>query len=160
MRLLVVAVGKLKDDADRQICERYIKRFNQTARTLGLGPLEISELMEARGTTAQARKADEAQRILKIAGAADFRIALDVEGRHVSSEGFSSLLARTRDNGVRQAALFIGGPDGHGDAVLSQANMRLSLSHLTLPHGLARIVLAEQLYRAATILSGHPYHRA
>lgn len=160
MRLLIAAVGKLKEAADRDLCERYAKRFSQTGRAIGLGPLEVVELMEARQPTAEGRKNDEAERVLKIAGKADLMIALDVAGRHVTSEAFAALLAKERDSGVKQTVLLIGGPDGHGEAVLAQAKLKLSLSAMTLPHGLARILLAEQLYRAATILSGHPYHRA
>jgi 23S rRNA (pseudouridine1915-N3)-methyltransferase len=77
-----------------------------------------------------------------------------------SSEQFAKLLGDQRDAGVRICTLLIGGPDGHGDGVLGAVNIKLSLGALTLSHGLARVVVCEQLYRAATILSGHPYHRA
>lgn len=160
MRLTIAAVGKLKDDADRDICVRYVKRFCVTGRAIGLGPLEIVELAESRLPSSEARKNDEAARLLKITGTAGLMIALDVTGRTMTSEEFAALLARERDAGIKQAALLIGGPDGHGGGVLAQSKVKLSLSAMTLPHGLARIVLAEQLYRAATILSGHPYHRA
>lgn len=160
MRLVIAAVGKLKEAADRDLCERYAKRFSQTGRAIGLGPLEYAELMEGRQPTAEGRKNDEAERFLKIAGKADLIIALDVTGRQLTSEAFAELLAKERDGGAKQAVFMIGGPDGHGPAALAQAKIKLSLSAMTLPHGLARVVLAEQLYRAATILSGHPYHRA
>lgn len=160
MRLIIGAIGKLKEDADRHLCERYVKRFAQAGRGIGIGALEIAELIESRQPTAEARKNDEAARLLKIAGNADLTVALDVAGRHVSSEEFSGWLAQERDQGAKHVAFLIGGPDGHGSAVLSAARVKFSLSAMTLPHGLARIVLAEQLYRAATILSGHPYHRA
>lgn len=160
MRLVIAAVGKLKEAADRDLCERYAKRFSQTGRAIGLGPLEFIELMEARQQTAEGRKNDEADRILKVAGKADLMIALDVSGRQMTSEAFAGFLTKERDSGAKQAVFLIGGPDGHGPAALAQAKLRLSLSEMTLPHGLARVVLAEQLYRAATILAGHPYHRA
>lgn len=160
MRLVIAAVGKLKEAADRDLCERYAKRFSQTGRSIGLGPLEFIEIMEARQPTADGRKNDESDRILKVTGKADLMIALDVTGRQMTSEAFAGMLARERDGGAKQAAFLIGGPDGHGPAALAQAKLKLSLSAMTLPHGLARVVLAEQLYRAATILSGHPYHRA
>jgi 23S rRNA (pseudouridine1915-N3)-methyltransferase len=83
-----------------------------------------------------------------------------VRGRTLSSEAIARLLGETRDAGTRAAGILIGGPDGLSEAVLAAVHVRLSLGAVTLPHGLARIVLAEQLYRAATILSGHPYHRA
>ena len=78
----------------------------------------------------------------------------------MSSESFASFIAETRDSGIKSCTFLIGGPDGHGEPALKAAQLRLSLGSLTLPHGLARVVLIEQLYRAATILSGHPYHRA
>ncbi|MEQ1715680.1 MAG: 23S rRNA (pseudouridine(1915)-N(3))-methyltransferase RlmH [Hyphomicrobium sp.] len=160
MRLLIAAVGKLKDDAERDMCDRYQKRFNATGRSLGLGPLEFAELGEARGTSAEARKNDEAQRLIKLSSQAGFVIALEVEGRAITSASFATEIARQRDTGIKSLAILIGGPDGHGKDVLAAAGMKLSLGPLTLPHGLARVVLAEQLYRAVTILSGHPYHRA
>lgn len=160
MRLLIAAVGRLKEDADRDLCDRYVKRFSQVGRGIGLGPLDVAELIEAKQPTADGRKNDEAGRLLKIAGNADLVVALDVAGKAISSEQLAAILAKERDAGTKQAAFLIGGPDGHGPIALDHSRMKLSLSSMTLPHGLARIVLAEQLYRAATILSGHPYHRA
>lgn len=160
MRLIIAAIGKLKDDSDRDMCDRYVKRFTQTGRSIGLGPLEVAELLESKQPSAEARKNDEAARLLKIAGSPDLTVALEVTGQQIGSEQLAAFLAKERDGGVKQAAFLIGGPDGHGAAVLAQAKIKLSLSTMTLPHGLARIVLAEQLYRAATILTGHPYHRA
>jgi 23S rRNA (pseudouridine1915-N3)-methyltransferase len=159
MRLILAAVGRLKN-AERELCERYVERFDAAGRALKLGPLQISEIPECRAATAELRKADEAQRLLKAAGGADVTVALDGGGRAIASEAFARWLAGERDGGARTMAFLIGGPDGHGVEALAAGKLRLSLGAMTLPHGLARIVLAEQLYRAATILSGHPYHRA
>ena len=160
MRLLIAAVGRLKDDEERGICERYAKRLAVTGRPVGFGPLEILELVESRAISVDARKADEAQRLLKASDAATLKIALDAKGRHYDSDVFAKLLGKHADSGVKNCVFLIGGPDGHGDDVLNAANFKLSLGAMTLPHGLARVVLIEQLYRAATILTGHPYHRA
>ena len=160
MRLLIAAVGKLKDDEERGICERYTKRLAVTGKAAGFGRLDVIELNESRAETADARKSDEALRLLKAAGSATLKIALDVEGRAYASEVFAKLLGKHADAGVKTCAFLIGGPDGHGGDALKAADFKLSLGSLTLPHGLARVVLIEQLYRAATILSGHPYHRA
>jgi 23S rRNA (pseudouridine1915-N3)-methyltransferase len=159
MRLIVAAVGRLKD-AERELCERYGKRFDASGRALGLGPLSISELSESRAASAEARKADEATRLLKAASAATARVALDETGKALSSEAFAKWIAQTRDGGCKGLAFLIGGPDGHGHEAFQGATLKLSLGPMTLPHGMARAVLIEQLYRAATILSGHPYHRA
>lgn len=160
MRIMLAAVGRLKDAEEREIVARYQKRFDQTGRSLGLGPLEIVDLPESRASEATARKDDEAVRLLKLAANAEWKIALDERGQSLSSEAFAKLIAQRRDGGVKAAAFLIGGPDGHGKAALAAAPTKLSLGAMTLPHGLARVVLTEQLYRAATILAGHPYHRA
>lgn len=159
MRLIVAAVGRLKD-AERELCLRYQKRFDAAGRPLGLGPLSITELNESRLEVAAARRNDETARLLKAASAAGARVILDEAGKAMSSEAFAKWIAATRDGGCRDLALLIGGPDGHGPEASSGAALRLSLGPMTLPHGLARAVLVEQLYRAATILAGHPYHRA
>jgi 23S rRNA (pseudouridine1915-N3)-methyltransferase len=159
VRLIVAAVGRLKD-AERELCERYAKRFDGAGRPLGLGPLTISELGESRAPTAETRKADEAARLLKAAAPAAARVALDENGKHLSSEAFAKWLAQMRDSGCKGLAFVVGGPDGQGREALDGAALKLSLGALTLPHGLARAVLIEQLYRAATILAGHPCHRA
>jgi 23S rRNA (pseudouridine1915-N3)-methyltransferase len=159
MRLIVAAVGRLKD-AERDLCERYAKRFDGTGRALGLGPLTISEISESRAASAEARKADEAARLLKAASAATAHVGLDEHGKTLSSDAFARWIASMRDDGCKGLGFLIGGPDGHGEDALRSAAMRLSLGPMTLPHGVARAVLIEQLYRAATILSGHPYHRA
>lgn len=160
MRILIAAVGKLKDAEERGMCERYAKRLSLTGKPVGFGPLDVIELNESRSDGVDARKADEAQRLLKAAASASLKIALDAEGRHFSSDAFARMLGRHADSGVKTCAFLIGGPDGHGQDVLTGADLKLSLGPLTLPHGLARVVLIEQLYRAATILAGHPYHRS
>ena len=159
MRLILAAVGRLKD-AERDLYDRYAKRFDAAGRALGLGPLTLAEIGESRAATSSLRIADEAARLLKAASAADATIVLDGKGRELSSEAFANWLRERRDGGTKTLALLIGGPDGHGPEAVQGAALTLSLGAMTLPHGLARIVLAEQLYRAATILSGHPYHRA
>lgn len=158
MRFIIAAVGRLKD-AERELCERYAKRLDGSGRALGLGPLSISELNESRAASAEARKADEAVRLLKAAGVSQ-HVVLDEGGKALSSAAFAAWIAQRRDGGCKTLAFLIGGADGHGAEVASAAVLRLSLGPMTLPHGLARAVLVEQLYRATTILSGHPYHRA
>jgi 23S rRNA (pseudouridine1915-N3)-methyltransferase len=159
MRILIAAVGKLKDAEERAIQERYASRFNGAGKAIGLGPLSIRELPESRAATAVERKREESARLLKEAGAAELVVALDPGGRSLTSEAFAAFLGEKRDGGAKTCTFLVGGPDGHGKAALESAHLKLSLGSLTLPHGLARVVLIEQLYRAVTILSGHPYHR-
>jgi 23S rRNA (pseudouridine1915-N3)-methyltransferase len=160
MRVDILAIGRLKDDAEAEIVARYRKRFDQTGRACGLGPLNIIDFAESRAATADERRAQEADRLLQAATAGAALVVLEVGGRCLSSEAFADHLRTLADRGTRACAFLIGGPDGHGPAVLSVSALKLSLGSLTLPHGLARVVLAEQLYRTATILTGHPYHRA
>ncbi len=160
MRLSIIAVGRLKDGPERDLYLRYAKRIDETGRAVALGPLALTELAEARQASAKQRQADEAGRIASAAQGADLAVALDETGTTLTSAAFASWIGARRDEGHRSLAFLIGGADGHGPAALAAARLKLSLGPMTLPHGLARIVLAEQIYRAATILAGHPYHRA
>lgn len=159
MLLTIAAVGRLKDDAERVLVDRYATRIG-AGRTQAMGPLREIEIAESRRSTAAERKAEEGARLLAAAKDADFVVMLDESGRALSSEAFARLLGEKRDQGVRSAAFLLGGPDGHGSDVKAAARLVLSLGPMTLPHGMARAVLAEQLYRATTILAGHPYHRS
>jgi 23S rRNA (pseudouridine1915-N3)-methyltransferase len=160
MRLIVAAVGRLKDGPERALLERYRDRLAPLAKRLGLAPVVWHETGESRAGDAARRREEEGAALLRLTRDADVLIALDERGKALGSEAFARLLAETRDGGAGAMGLVIGGPDGLSDGVRNAARMQLALGAMTLPHGLARIVLAEQLYRAATILSGHPYHRA
>lgn len=160
MRFTIAAVGRLKDGPDRALIERYANLLAGLGRGCGLGPLQFIELPESRAATAALRGKDEAERLLSSSSSADSRILLDEHGRTHTSERFAEMIGRLRDDGTREMAFLIGGADGHGAEAKAAVSQTLSLSPFTLPHGLARIVLAEQLYRAVTILAGHPYHRS
>ncbi len=160
MRLMLAAVGRLKAGPDRELFDRYWDRLAASGRQLGITNIRHVELPESRAASAAERKADEAARLLAVARDATGIVALDETGRAHTSASFAAHLGKLRDSGASELAFLIGGADGHGAAVLARATLILNLGTLTLPHGLARIVLAEQLYRATTILAGHPYHRA
>ena len=160
MRLVIAAIGRLKDGAERELLDRYRTRFEPIAKRLGMAPVTWLEFPESRAGSVDKRCQEEGEALLRAARDATYLIALDVAGKALSSDAFAKTLARERDAGNKALAILIGGPDGFGADVLSAAHLRFSLGAVTLPHALARIVLAEQLYRAGTILSGHPYHRA
>jgi 23S rRNA (pseudouridine1915-N3)-methyltransferase len=160
MRLIIAAVGKLKDGAERDLLARYQARFEALGRKLGFASVVWYEISESRAQDVTRRREEEAAALLKLAREAEVLIALDERGKSLASDAFAKTLARVRDGGAKTTAIVIGGPDGLADNVRKSAALQLSLGAMTLPHGLARIVLAEQLYRAATILAGHPYHRA
>lgn len=159
MRVTIAAVGRLKDGPERELFARYAKRFDDAGRALALGPLQLTELPESRAAKPDLRKSDEAARLLKAAAGAEAIVTLDPRGKAMTSESFAKWIAARRDGGAKTLAFLVGGPDGHDPTALEAATLTLSLGTLTLPHGLARVVLAEQLYRAATIIAGHPYHR-
>ena len=160
MRLLIAAVGRLKGGAESDLLEKYRDRFDPLAKRLGLAPVAWHEISESRAGDAARRRAEEGVALLKLVREAEFLVALDERGKPLTSEAFAKTLAKARDNGAKAAGIVIGGPDGLSENVRNTAHLQLSLGAITLPHALARIVLAEQLYRAATILAGHPYHRA
>ncbi len=159
MRVSVIAVGRLKDSAERALADRYFDRFDKLGRGIGLGPIDKVELAESRARNSGARRDEEAVALVGRVPQRAQTVALDATGEQLTSEEFAALIARWRDEGVPYLAFVIGGPDGLGAGVTNGADLSLSLGRMTLPHGLARVVLAEQLYRAATILAGHPYHR-
>ncbi len=145
MRVTIAAIGRLKDGPERELYQRYSKRFDDSGRALQLGPIKLAEMMESRAQSVEARKAEEAKLLQDAAREADVLVVLHETGKTFSSEAFARWLADKRDGGSRGVAFLIGGPDGHGNAALSAAHLKLSLGAMTLPHGLARIVLAEQL---------------
>jgi len=160
MKVMLAAIGRLKESGERDLVERYKGRFDAAGRAVSLGPLTVVDFAESRAADVAARKAEEAQRLVKAAAAAQLMIALDESGTLDTSAEFARRLQRLRDTGTQGIAFVIGGPDGLCTSLKTEAQLTLSLGRMTLPHGLARVVLAEQLYRAVTILSGHPYHRA
>ncbi len=159
MRLSLISVGKLKDASERELFTRYQDRISGLAGPLGFSKLELREFSESRAQTANLRKNQEGQDILSALEQAEANIVLDERGASLTSRTLTTWIANQRDDGVSAMAFVIGGPDGLDDKVRKKATKVLSLSALTLPHGLARIVLSEQIYRAMTILSHHPYHR-
>ena len=159
MRLLIAAVGKLKQGPEREFCAQYLARAETLGRSLSLSPLASIECPESKAGSAVARKAAEAEALLAKVPPSHKVVALDRGGDALTSEDFAGFLGKLRDGGAPGVAFLIGGADGHGGQALETSDRVLSLGPMTLPHGLARVVLAEQLYRAMTILAGHPYHR-
>ncbi len=159
MRLTITAVGRLKAGPERDLVDRYAKRLRAPSGPTGIGPLDIREIAQSRRGSAVERCDEEARSLAAAVPATATLVALDEKGDAISTEALAALLETARDTGTGHLVFAIGGPDGHGSAVRERAQRILSLGPMTLPHGLVRIVLAEQLYRAVTILSGHPYHR-
>lgn len=159
MRLLIAAVGKLKQGPERELFAHYLARAEALGCKLALTPFTTVEIAEAKTASAPVRCQAEAQALLAKVSDKHKLICLARTGDWLSSDAFAQLLAKLRDGGAPGVAFLIGGADGLSRTVLAEVDKVLSLGPMTLPHGLARIVLAEQIYRAETILSGHPYHR-
>jgi 23S rRNA (pseudouridine1915-N3)-methyltransferase len=159
MLITVAAIGKLKAGPERELFDRFVARASGPGKRVGLTFAE-RELAESRAEIASARKNQEADAILSAVPQGAMLVALDEAGAAVTSHAFAATLAKWRDGGAAGVVFAIGGADGHGAAVLDRAGLRLAFGTMTWPHRLVRVMLAEQLYRAVTILSGHPYHRA
>ncbi|WP_349359105.1 23S rRNA (pseudouridine(1915)-N(3))-methyltransferase RlmH [Stappia sp.] len=160
MRIHIGCIGRLKTGPERALFERYAERIAKAGRGVALGPLSVIERPESRAARADDRKAEEARALLDALPAGTVVLALDETGKTRASAAFADDLAALRDTGVQDLAFLIGGADGHGAAVLAAARSTLSLGPMTFPHQVVRALVAEQIYRAITILSGHPYHRA
>jgi 23S rRNA (pseudouridine1915-N3)-methyltransferase len=159
MRLALIAVGRLKDGPERELCERYRERAGALGRGLGLTGPEIVEIPESRGRRSEERKRDEAAAIIAKLSPG-LVIALDERGKSQGSDAFAARLAAARDAGTVSASLVIGGADGLADEIRAMAGLTLAFGGMTIPHQLVRVLVLEQLYRTMTILAGHPYHRA
>jgi 23S rRNA (pseudouridine1915-N3)-methyltransferase len=160
VRVLIAAVGRLKAGPERELTERYLARARDAGPAVHLAPIDVVQIAESGARRAPDRMAEEATALLAAAPARSRTIALDARGKPVTSEQFALRLAGWRDQGTPAVTLFIGGADGLDDTVRSTADLVIAYGAATFPHQLVRLLAAEQIYRAVTILSGHPYHRA
>lgn len=160
MKIVIMAAGRLREDAEQAHYRRYEELFKAAARTLRLPALSLTEVAESRASTAMLRKNEEAQAFLGRMPSGAMLVALDERGEAITSPELANLIQKARETAPPALVFAIGGPDGHGAPLLEAAARKIAFGRITLPHGLARIVLVEQLYRALTILQGHPYHRA
>jgi 23S rRNA (pseudouridine1915-N3)-methyltransferase len=160
MRLVVVSIGRLKQGPERDLAERYRERFDDLGRKLGFRGLDIHEIPESRARDAATRIAEEAAVISAAIPDKSVLVALDERGDNVDSASFARHLGRWRDEAIGQTIFAIGGADGLSPDLRRMAKLRMAFGSATWPHQMVRVMLLEQIYRAATILAGHPYHRA
>ena len=158
MRIVIAAVGRMKAGPERELVARYLDRAAGGGKPLALTGFDVIELSESRASSSGSRKADEAK-ALRAALPEGIVVALDERGKSITSDALAKQLGRWRDDGRPAVSFIIGGADGIDPAFVATADLVLSFSPMVWPHQLVRIMLAEQLYRATTILSGHPYHR-
>ena len=159
MEICVLAVGRMKAGPERELCERYFERARKSGPKLGLRGFSVEEIAEARGARPQDRIAAEEAAVLAKLRDGDRVLPLDPRGDLVDSDAFARGLAKDAAASVARTLFLIGGPDGLGKGLLDRGHRRLSFGRMTWPHQLVRILLAEQLYRAGTILRGEPYHK-
>ena len=159
MRLVLIAVGRARPGPERDLFNDYAGRIKAAGPSVSLGPLSLVEVDIRKRLSGPELAQAEAQAILSAIPAGASIIALDERGKQLSSPDFSAKLAAFRDSGISDLAFIIGGADGLHDSLRARANLCLGLGAMTWPHMLVRPLIAEQIYRAITILSGHPYHR-
>jgi 23S rRNA (pseudouridine1915-N3)-methyltransferase len=160
VRIIVAAVGRLKRGPETELSERYRKRAAQVGRQLGLREVEIVEIRESRADEPGKRMLEESIALANVIPEGAGVVLLDAGGDNIDSAGIAQLLQQWRADGRPAAVFLIGGADGLAASLRDKATMRLSFGAATWPHQLVRVMLLEQIYRATTILSGHPYHRA
>jgi 23S rRNA (pseudouridine1915-N3)-methyltransferase len=160
MDVAIIAVGRLKAGPERELCERYLDRARKSGRALGLRGFSVEAITESRAARAKDRIAEEEKALLQRVDSVDRVVCLDSTGALMDSDSFAASLGNDAQSAVSRTLFVIGGADGLGKGLLERADRTLSFGRATWPHQLVRILLAEQLYRATTILSGHPYHRA
>jgi len=156
MRVHICAVGRLRAGPEKSLIDDYLTRFDRTGRALGLGPVNLTEVEDRKGGGMQG----EAALLRRALPKGALICTLDERGKRLSSPEFAACLASWRDEGRGDLAIVIGGADGIDPGLRAEADFSLSFGAMVWPHMLVRVMLAEQLYRAATILAGGPYHRS
>jgi 23S rRNA (pseudouridine1915-N3)-methyltransferase len=159
MRIVVAAVGRLKRGPETELAERYRKRAEQTGRSLGLRHIEIVEIRESRADEAGKRMIEESIALANLIPEGALAVLLDERGDNLGSAAFAAQLGQWRADDRPAVVFMIGGADGLAPSLRDKAALRLSFGTATWPHQMVRVMLLEQIYRATTILSGHPYHR-
>jgi 23S rRNA (pseudouridine1915-N3)-methyltransferase len=159
VRLTILAVGRLKAGPERELYDRYAERIAAAGKAVGF-TFTLREFGESRAASAATRIAEETAAMTAASPEGARLVVLDSTGKSFTSPAVAERIARWRDEGARDLAFVIGGPDGLGEPLRGRADLVLAFGAATWPHQLVRIMLAEQLYRAVTILTGHPYHRA
>jgi 23S rRNA (pseudouridine1915-N3)-methyltransferase len=159
MRLVVIAIGRLKQGPERELADRYRGRFDDIGRRLGFRGLDVHEIPESRARDAEQRIREEATAILALVPEGAILVALDEKGKNIDSAAFAGHLGRWRDESVANTVFVVGGADGLSPELRRKAQLSVAFGAATWPHQIVRVMLLEQIYRAATILAGHPYHR-
>jgi 23S rRNA (pseudouridine1915-N3)-methyltransferase len=160
VRLWIIAVGQGRGTSEGALSEEFVDRAVKTGRNMGFTAVSCEEVAVSKAREVKARMAQEAERLAGRVPAGAHVVLLDAKGKGMTSEDFAEMLGALRDAGTRDLAFVIGGPDGLAPLPGKKPGRSLAFGPQTWPHLLVRAMLAEQVYRALTILAGHPYHRA
>ena len=160
MRIVIAAVGRLKQGPERELAADYRKRAEKVGRAFGLREIEIVEIRESRAGDAERRRIEESIAIANVIPDRAMVVLLDERGKALDSAALAAALREWRAEDRPAVCFIIGGADGLAVSLRDRARLKLAFGAATWPHQLVRIMLLEQLYRAGTILAGHPYHRA
>jgi len=158
MRIVVAAVGRMKRGPEHALGERYRERAAKSGRGIGVRAVDVIEIAESRARDTQRRMLEESIALANIIPDGAVVVLLDPNGDNLDSPNFATRLRGWNDGG-RDVAFLIGGPDGLAPSLADEATLKLAFGAATWPHQFVRVMLLEQIYRAVTILSGHPYHR-
>jgi len=158
MRIALVCVGRLRAGPERELFDRYFKRLGEGARGIGIAGVDLREIDESRARRPEDRREEEAAALLGAAAPGAMLVALDERGASPSSAEWAAEIGRARDASRPFYAVLVGGPDGLSNSLRAKADRVVSFGAMTWPHQLVRVMACEQLYRAMTILSRHPYH--
>jgi 23S rRNA (pseudouridine1915-N3)-methyltransferase len=159
MRVVVAAIGRLKQGPERELGERYRKRAAEAGRGAGLSAVDVIEIKESRAGDAARRMVEESIAIANVIPERAVTVILDARGESISSATFAGQLQEWRQQNKPAVVFIIGAADGLAPSLREKASLAIAFGTATWPHQLVRVMLLEQLYRAVTILSGHPYHR-
>jgi 23S rRNA (pseudouridine1915-N3)-methyltransferase len=159
MRVIVAAVGRVKQGPERELATRYRDRVAKAGRPVGITHVEVVEVGESKAREAARRRIEESIALTQLVPDGAVTAVLDETGDNLDSTTFAHTLRRWRDQGRPTAVFIIGGPDGLAPNLRADASLRIAFGAATWPHQMVRIMLLEQLYRAVTIFAGHPYHR-
>jgi 23S rRNA (pseudouridine1915-N3)-methyltransferase len=159
LKLTIAAIGRMKAGPMAELVDTYAKRTRQAGRQAGITALNVADFAESRKSTASARAGEEAALLTNAAPSGAVLIVLDERGKSVSTAEFAKIIKTELESGTQDLVFAVGGPDGHSPEIRKKAQYMVSFGHMTWPHMLARVLLAEQIYRVVTILVNHPYHR-
>ncbi len=159
MKLTIAAIGRMKAGPMAELVDTYAKRTRQAGRPAGITELKVIDFPESRKSGSAARAGEESELLTNAAPSGAVLVALDERGKPLSTADFAAIVRKELESGTKDLIFAIGGPDGHAPEIRKNARYLVSFGHMTWPHMLARVLLAEQIYRVVTILVNHPYHR-